>query len=113
MSLGALKCRIDGVFRAHVWHWAGTQDVTPNFTWPDGYLMPLPRPLSCQAIRTLRKLLIKHSWDQVSFQIYLVQFSRSVVSDSATPWTAARQGSLSITNSQSLLKLMSDLSNEP
>ena len=36
-----------------------------------------------------------------------VQFSRSVVSDSATPWTAARQASLSITNFQSLLKLMS------
>ena len=34
-------------------------------------------------------------------------FSRWVVSDSATPWTAARQASLSITNSQSLLKLMS------
>ena len=28
------------------------------------------------------------------------------MSDSATPWTAARQASLSITNSQSLLKLM-------
>ena len=36
-----------------------------------------------------------------------VQFSRSVVSDSLTPWTAACQASLSITNSQSLLKLMS------
>ena len=36
-----------------------------------------------------------------------VQFSRSVVSDSATPWTAVHQASLSITNSQSLLKLMS------
>ena len=36
-----------------------------------------------------------------------VQFSCSVVSDSATPWTAACQASLSITNSQSLLKLMS------
>ena len=36
-----------------------------------------------------------------------VQFSRSVVSDSATPWTAAHQASLSITNSWSLLKLMS------
>ena len=35
------------------------------------------------------------------------QFSRSVVSDSETPWTAAHQASLSITNSQSLLKLMS------
>ena len=35
------------------------------------------------------------------------QFSRSVVSDSATPWTAVCQDSLSITNSQSLLKLTS------
>ena len=33
-----------------------------------------------------------------------VQFSRSVVSDSAAPWTAARQASLSITSSQSLHK---------
>ena len=36
-----------------------------------------------------------------------VQFSCSVESDSATPWTAACQASLSITYSQSLLKLMS------
>ena len=36
-----------------------------------------------------------------------VQLSRSVVSNSVTPWTAARQTSLSITNSWSLLKLMS------
>ena len=36
-----------------------------------------------------------------------VQFSRSVVSDSATPWIAARQASLSITNSPNSLKLMS------
>ena len=38
---------------------------------------------------------------------FLVQFSRSVVSDSATPWTAARQTSPSVTNAQSLHKLMS------
>ena len=39
-----------------------------------------------------------------------IQFSHSVVSDSLQPhgqWTAACQASLSITNSQSLLKLMS------
>ena len=35
-----------------------------------------------------------------------VQFSCSVVSNSVTPWTAACQASLSITNSRSLLKLM-------
>ena len=33
--------------------------------------------------------------------------SYSVTSDSATPWTAGRQASLSITNSQGLLKFMS------
>ena len=35
------------------------------------------------------------------------QFSRSVMSDSVTSWTAAYQASLSITNSRSLPKLMS------
>ena len=39
-------------------------------------------------------------------QLSSVQFSRSVVSHSATPWTAARQASLSITNSQSSPKPM-------
>ena len=45
---------------------------------------------------------------KVFFFFFLsVQFSCSVVSDSATPWTAAHQASLSLTNSWSLLKLMS------
>ena len=39
--------------------------------------------------------------------VIFIQFSRSVMSNSATPWTAAHQASLFITNSQSLLKLMS------
>ena len=42
-----------------------------------------------------------------------VKFSRSVMSDSATPWTAACQASLSITNSRSLFKLMSIKSGMP
>ena len=46
-------------------------------------------------------------WRLVLVQFSSVQFSRSVVSDSATPRTAARQASLSIPNSWSLLKLMS------
>ena len=37
----------------------------------------------------------------------IVQFIRSVVSNSATPWIAAHQASLSITNSQSSLRLTS------
>ena len=40
-------------------------------------------------------------------QFSSVQFSLSVMSDSATPWSAACQASLSNTNSWSLLKLMS------
>ena len=38
---------------------------------------------------------------------FSIQFSRSVVYDSVTPWTAVCQASLSITNSRILLKLMS------
>ena len=38
---------------------------------------------------------------------FCLQFSHSVTSNSVTPWTAAHQAFLSITNSQSLLKLMS------
>ena len=37
----------------------------------------------------------------------LLLFSCYILSDSATPWIAARQASLSFTVSQSLLKLMS------
>ena len=36
-----------------------------------------------------------------------VQFNHSVMSNFGTPWTAANQTSLSITNTQSLVKLMS------
>ena len=43
-------------------------------------------------------------WDR---GLLLLLFSRSVVSDSAAPWTAARQASLSFTVSQNLLKLIS------
>ena len=55
------------------------------------------------------KSLTKKSWiqDDKEERSSSVQFSRSVMSDSATPWTAACQASLSITNSWSLLKLMS------
>ena len=42
----------------------------------------------------------------VFLHISSVQFSLSVVSDLVTPWTAARQSALSITNSRRLFKLM-------
>ena len=50
----------------------------------------------------------KVSWiTSILFNQLSVQFSCLVVSNSATPRTVARQASLSITKSQSLLKLMS------
>ena len=39
--------------------------------------------------------------------MYILLFRHSAVSDSVTPWTAARQASLSFTISRSFLKLMS------
>ena len=51
---------------------------------------------------------LDNDWTTDTFIFTLsVQFSHSVVCESATPWIAACQVSLSITNSQSLLKLMS------
>ena len=47
------------------------------------------------------------SYVTVFKNICAVQFSHSAMSDSVTPWTAAHQGSLSITNSRNLPKLMS------
>ena len=41
------------------------------------------------------------------FVVVLLLFSHSVMSDFVNPWTAQHQASLSITNSQSLFKLMS------
>ena len=45
----------------------------------------------------------ENAWNMFQFS----QFSHSVTSNSATPWMAACQASLSIANSWSLLKLMS------
>ena len=50
---------------------------------------------------------IKTTGDVISQMLESIQFSCSVVSNSATTWTAKRQASLSITNSWSLLKLLS------
>ena len=53
----------------------------------------------------LKVLIISSS--KLSVFLFSVQFSHSVKSDSVTPWTAACQASLSITNSQSLPKPIS------
>ena len=46
-------------------------------------------------------------WNELEVQFSSVQFNRSVVTDSASPWTEACQASLCIINSWSLPKLMS------
>ena len=68
----------------------------------------LPASYSCVCVASLgtRLSTVRH------MNINSVQ-SLSRVRLSATPWTAARQASLSITNSQSLLKLMSVVSVMP
>ena len=55
--------------------------------------------------QTILEHCVGHS--MVGFFPPSVQFSHLVMSDSVTPWTAACQASLSITNSQSSLKPMS------
>ena len=60
-------------------------------------------PSMCLNRQSYGETLAKEDfWSPATFQ-----FSHSMVSDSATPWTSACQASLSITNSWSLLKLMS------
>ena len=58
--------------------------------------------LECLVTRKFIIIILRYC-----IQFNSVQFSRSVVSDSATPWIVARQASLSITISRSSLRLMS------
>ena len=67
------------------------------------YLLASPVPTRCPL--GSREARIQER-GLLSVQFSSVQFSRSLVSDSVIPWTAARQASLSITNSQSLPKLV-------
>ena len=50
--------------------------------------------------------IVKETSNECFHGFSSVQFSHSVLSDSVTPWTAARQASLSITNFRSPLKPM-------
>ena len=60
----------------------------------------------CLAFEEFTILLFK-LFILIRFLWWSVQFSYSFVSDSVTPWTTACQASLCITNSWSLLKLLS------
>ena len=81
MSLSKLQ---ELVMNREAWH-ATVHGVTKSGTW-----------------------LSDWTWKTYTYITLAIQFSHSVVSDSLwPPWTAAHQASLSITNSWSLLKLMS------
>ena len=56
---------------------------------------------------TFKYIMKWSSWCLATMCPCLLLLSCSVMSDSATPWTAAHPASLSFTTSQSLLKLMS------
>ena len=78
------------------------------FTWSSqrmkgmvGWQIPLPSQSTATAVFFFQLMIF------IALQTNSVQFSRSVMPDPATPWTAACQAFLSVTNSQSLLKLMS------
>ena len=112
--------------------WLSTPESKANFTqssrknWANLGSLPLlqtktqcsiRRPVTQQegdkSIRDRAMALCHHhrvegSMSSKKESAYLIpEFCHSVMSDSATPWTAARQASLSITISWSLLKLMS------
>ena len=101
-------------------YWSFNFSISPSneYSGPISFRMDWLDLLAAQG--TLKSLLQHHSlkasilWCSAFFRVQLlhlyissVQLSRSVVSNSVTPWTAACQASLSITNSCSLLKLMS------
>ena len=79
-------------FSSHIQIYQVLKELSCDWEY-DACLCQLPIPLSLTTPASITKSS--------------VQFSCSVMSDSAIPWTAVFQASLSITNSQSLLKLMS------
>ena len=73
--------------------------VTPGISWLPTFTFHSPVMKSTSSFLVLAP-------ESLYIFISSVQFSRSVMSDSATPWLTAHQASLSITNSWSLLTLM-------
>ena len=89
-------------------HVSPSNPTPPPPGWPLHYLLPLPGRFSSHIFArfstTASRVLLKYHLLRDAFSsvqlLSRVQFF-------VTPWTAACQASLSITNSQSLLKFMS------
>ena len=91
-------------FPPHIYQWNSSKMcaiiLTPFFTT---YLITNPN----SDLNYGQNIDITPNRPVIPYKISSVQFSRSVVSDFAPSWTAARQASQSITNFQSLPKPMS------
>ena len=114
-SLLSFGCYISSIMSVAFWY---VCSFVSNSLWPHGCNPPGSSAHGIFQARILEWVAISYSrgssrstdWTQVSrvswitrrilYQFSSVQFSRSVVSNSATPWIAARQASLSITNSR-------------
>ena len=88
---------VHGLLQAE--YWSGLPFPTPGDLPNPGIQ---PESLTCPGLAG-GFFTTSATWEEIPS----VQFSRSFVSDSATPGIAAHQASLSITNSQSLLKFIS------
>ena len=88
---------VHGLLQAE--YWSGLPFPTPGYLHNPGIQT---ESLTCPGLAG-GFFTTSTTWEEIPS----VQFSCSVVSDSATPGTAAHQASLSITSSRSLLKLMS------
>ena len=82
----------------------------PSFFFPSGSIhcnYPDPAPLLYIYWGRVEQIMYIINSNEPHLYLMSVQFSHSVMSDSATPWTAPCQASLSFTISWSLLNLMS------
>ena len=104
---------VPGILQARTLEWVAIS-FSNAWKWSRSVVPDSSRPHGLQPTRLLRPWDFPGKSTGVGCHCLLrnilfssVQFSRSVASDSATPWIAARQASLSITNSWSSLRLTS------
>ena len=95
--VGCILSEVETLWSIHLWWPWHSMAYTFN---------ELQKPVHHDKARLLRSCHLVPSLHGKTLQISAVQ-SLNRVRLSATPWTAAHQASLSITNSRSLLKLMS------
>ena len=99
-----LQLRLLSAFRFQKTHTPGPVLAAWTTFWSQHAWVGLGALSQCASSSEWYLMLLRGLWRHPSS----VQFSHSVMSDSfPPPWTAAYQTSLSLTNSQNLLKLMS------